>query len=105
VPLRELLVLLPGAVAMIVVSSAYSSGIAGAAAVQLVLKGLSAAATALVFVTLAHVLRSGSMRATELAIALAAFIALGPFGLSLFIVVPPLVVAAVGIEHARRSAH
>ena len=102
VPLGLILVLLPGAVAMIAVTTVYGSGLASAAGVQLVLNGLSASATALVCVTIARVLRSRVMGRTELAIAAVAFIALGPLGLSLFVVVPPLVVAAVVLEHARR---
>jgi chromate transport protein ChrA len=104
VPIGLLLVLLPGSLAMLVLCLWYSGGVAQTPAVELALKGLGAAAAALVVVTVLRVLRSGSVDRTALVIAGFAFVALGPLSASLFVVAPPLLVVAIWLERPRATA-
>jgi chromate transporter len=99
-----LLVLVPGALAMLILGSVYGSAVVSTPPVQLALQGLGAGAAALVIVTLVRLLRAVSLDRVGLAIAAAAFVALGPLGLSLFLVVPPLVVVGVMWERSRQRA-
>ena len=104
VPIGLVLVLLPGGLAMLALSIWYGEGVAQSPAVGLALKGLGAAAAALVVVTVLRVLRSGSVSRTALLVGGVAFVALGPLGASLFVVAPPLLLVAVWLERPRPTA-
>jgi len=101
VPIGLLLVLLPGSVAMLLLSAWYAAGLAATPALTFALRGLGAAAAGLVVVTVLRLLRSGAVGRTGLLIGGIAFVALGPLGLSLFVVVPPLAVVAIWLERPR----
>jgi chromate transporter len=101
VPVGLALVLLPGAAAMLALSYWYGSGVAATPAVGLVLKGLGAAAAALVAATVFRLLRSGSVNRNAMLVGGIAFVALGPLGLSFLAVVPPLAVVAIWLERPR----
>jgi chromate transporter len=104
VPIALMLVLLPGAAAMLALIYWYGTGVAASPAVRLALQGLGAAAAALVVVTVLRLLRSGAIDRVGLVVAAIAFVALGPLGLSLFVVVPPLAVVAIWLERPRTPA-
>jgi chromate transporter len=99
-----LFVLVPGAAAMLVLGSLYGSAVVSTPPVQLALRGLGAGAAALVVVTVVRLLWSGSTDRVGLGIAAVAFVALGPLGLSLFVIVPPLLVIGVIWERVRQQA-
>src|ERR1700687_5239030 len=103
VPIGLGLVLLPGALAMLALSYWYTSGVTATAAISDGLKGLGAAAAALVVVTVLRLLRSGAVNRTALLVGAIAFVALGPLTLSVIMVVPPLVVFAVWLERPRMT--
>jgi chromate transporter len=101
VPIGLALVLLPGAAAMLALSAWYHSGAAVAPAITRALQGLGAAAAALVLVTVVRLLRSGAVNRTGLVVGAIALVALGPLGLSLLWVVPPLAALAIWLERPR----
>ncbi len=101
VPIGLVLVLLPGAAAMLALIVWYAGGVSGVPAVGQVLQGLGAAAAALTAVTVLRLLRSGSLSRTTLLVGGVGFVTLGPLGLSLSVVGPPLVLLAVWLERPR----
>lgn len=102
VPLGLVLVLLPGGAAMLALSAWYGAGVSRLPLVGLALEGLGAAAAALVVVTVLRLLRSGALSRTALLVGGTTFVALGPLGLSLFVVAPPLILVAVWLERPRK---
>lgn len=104
VPFGLVLVLLPGAAAMLALSYWYGTGVAASPAVSLGLKGLGAAAAALVSVTVLRLLRSGTVSRNAFIVGSIALVALGPLGLSFFPVVPLLAIVAVWLERPRASS-
>jgi chromate transporter len=103
VPFGLALVLLPGAAAMLALSYWYGAGVAATPAVSLALKGLGAAAAALVSVTVVRLLRSGSVNRKALLVGAIALVTLGPLRLSFLAVVPLLAVLAIWLERPQTS--
>jgi chromate transporter len=105
VPVGLALVLLPGAAAMVALSQWYVSGASQNPIVQRALTGLAAGAAALTVVTALRVLRSGSLSRSALLVGGLGFVALGPLGLNLLAVIPPLLLFATWLERpGARSA-
>lgn len=101
VPIGLALVLLPGAAAMMALSFWYATGVGSEPTIRNVLTGLGAAAAALVGVTVLRLLRSGSISRSAMLVGGIAFVTLGPLGLNLFVVAPPLIALAVWLERPR----
>jgi chromate transporter len=104
VPIGLLLVLVPGAVAMVALSSWYGTAGAQSAVVAAGLGGLSAGAAALTVVTPVRLLWSGRPPWRTLVLAGAAFLALGPLNLSIVTVVPVLALVGLWLERPRGEA-
>lgn len=104
VPLVLVLVLLPGAVGMLLLTVWFQSGVSTSPAVAEGLKGLSAAAAALVVVTVVRLLRARAVNRTGLIVAAIAIVAIGALGLSLIVVAPPLALLAIWLERPRPAS-
>lgn len=102
VPIGLVLTLLPGAAAMLALSYWYGAGAAASPEVRLALKGLGAAAAALVVLTVLRLLWSGAIGRNGLLVGAIAFVTMGPLGLSLPVVAPPLALLAIWLERPRR---
>jgi chromate transporter len=96
-----LLVLLPGAAAMLALSLWYDwhgPGVGHDPLVTAGLKGLGAGAAAFTVITPVRLLRSRAVKLRGLVIAGAAVVALVGLGLSLLVAVPPLALLAIWLE-------
>jgi chromate transporter len=103
VPIGLVLVLVPGAAAMLLLLAFYADVISQMPVARLALRGFGAAAAALTAVTVVRLLASGSMTRTDLIIGGLAFAGLGPLDLGMGVVVPPLLLAALWVERPRRT--
>jgi chromate transporter len=103
VPLGLLLVLVPGALAMVVLSDWYSSGGAAAPVVAAGLAGLSAGAAGLTVVTPLRLLQSMRPHWRTLLLAGSAFLALGPLNVSMVLVVPVVTLLGLWLERPHRA--
>lgn len=95
------LVLLPGSAAMLALCYGYGLGLAGDPLIAAGLKGLGAGAAAFTAVTPARLLRSARLPVRGLIVAAVGFVTLGLLGMSMLVVVPPLVLAALWLERPR----
>ena len=96
------LIVAPGAAAMVVLSAAYGSTFAHLPVITSALRGLAAAAAGLVILTPIRLLRSGGHGGPNLAVAAAAFTALALLRLPMLVVVPPLAVFAVWLNRKQQ---
>jgi chromate transporter len=99
-----LLILVPGTIGMLVLSIGYGSNLAHLPVVVGALRGLAAAAAALVALTPVRLLSSKGYGAENLSIAAAAFAALIVFRLPMLFVVPPLLIVAVWLNRKEQPA-
>jgi chromate transporter len=101
-----LLVLLPGAAAMLALSFWYDlhgPGVGHDPLVNAGLKGLGAGAAAFTVITPVRLLRSRTVNLRGLVIAAIGFVALGLLGVSLLIAVPPLALVAIWLERPGKA--
>jgi chromate transporter len=102
-----LLVLLPGAAAMLALSLWYDwhgPGVGHDPLVSAGLKGLGAGAAAFTVITPVRLLRSKSVNRRGLVVAAIGFVTLGLLGYSLLVVVPPLALLAIWLEQPGKAA-
>lgn len=92
------LILGPGAIAMIVLSVWYGSGVAQAPAAGEALRGLAAAAAGLVILTPIRLLRSQAYSIGNLLIAAATFVGIAVLHLPMLTVVFPMIAIAVWVN-------
>lgn len=97
--------LAPGAAAMILLSHLYLLGTSEIPVVDNAFRAVGVAASALTLVTVLRLVRtrSGVPNRSALAIAAVTFLALGPFAVSAFIVVPPLVLLGLWLNRPGRE--
>lgn len=92
---------LPGAVAMLLLTIAYDSGLSRAPAVAAGLGGLTAAGAAFSAVTWLRLAIANPLGRSGAVLATLAFLGLGPLHLSLIVVVPPLALIGIWINRPR----
>ena len=99
-------VLTPGAAAMIVLSHLYLLGTAQIPVIDNAFRGVGVAASAITLITIWRLLRarSGLPNRRSLVLAALTFVALGPLQLSMFLVVPLLVIVSLWLDRSRPSA-
>jgi len=105
VPPAIAVTILPGAAAMLLVSLGYRSSFGAEVLAQAGLQGLAAAAAGFTAVTAARLLRSNLRDTAGLALSGLAFLALGPFHLSLLVAVPPLALVGLWLHRPRAERH
>lgn len=98
------LILAPGTIGMLVLSAGYGSSLAHLPIVVGALRGLAAAATALIVLTPVRLLSTKDYGYGNLAVAATAFAGLVVFRLPMLVVVPPLTIFAIWLNRNEQPA-
>ena len=101
VPLGLALVLVPGGVAMLALSSWYGLGVSQVPAVSAGLKGLGAATAAFTIVTALRLIRASPPSRMVAIVAGLGFVAIGLLGISLVLAMPCLALLGLWLERPR----
>ena len=97
------LILAPGAVAMVFLSHLYLLGTTQLPVVDNAFRGVGVAASSVTIATILRLIRNrgGLTQRSSYALAALAFVGLGPLQLSLYVVVPPLIILGLWLHRPR----